>query len=210
VIHILYPDAAGIMQSIALLELEPTHDFDTTPTDHPLEEGSDVTDGLRLELEQFSARCFVSNAMHEAAETQMGNAVATMQSVEGPNGSLSVYGLSEPVDRVQLVFDALLQLRETRRPCTIVTNRRRYESMAIRRMSFPETNLGSMEFTLEARQVRIVSTQTQAAPRPRQVRGHPPANGGTTTTSTPAVTPPPAAPTRSAAQAFLRSVVGDD
>ncbi len=207
-IRILYPDSAGVMQSIVMMDIEATHDMDSTPTDHPVEQGADVTDHVRLELRPFSCRCFISDSLIEAAESGMGSIVEASISVPLPDGtSLTMLGFSDVPQVVQQTYNALKELRATRQPCTIVTNLERYESMIIKRLSFPETVNDGIELTLEAREIRIVTTTTTTSPRPRQVRGHPRTNAGPqATTVVPPTPPPPPAINRSTAQEFLRRI----
>lgn len=209
-IRILYPDAAGVMQTIALMDLEPTHEMESTPTDHPVESGSDITDHVRLELRPFSARCLITNSLYEAAESHMGAATPTTIAIPTGGGSFAVYGFTEAVDRVQLVYTALKELRASRTPCTIVTNLERYESMIIKRLSFPENATDAIELTIEAREIQIVTTTISANPRPRQVRGHPRTQAGTQSTTAAATTPAPPTtpPSRSGAAALADSIAG--
>jgi hypothetical protein len=206
-IRILYPDDAGVIQTIALLDLETTHDMTTTPTDHAVEDGADVTDHVKVELDSFESRVFITNAMIEPAESQMNGVVSEPFSVDVPDGggSFTVLGLSEAVDRVQLVYQELQTLRRLRRPVTILTGLRRYESMIVTRMAWPETNKDGMEVTLAAREIRVVSTTTAAAPRPLQVRGHRRANAGTVATqeTSPEGPQPPPVDNRSTAAQLL-------
>jgi hypothetical protein len=208
---ILYADDAGVIQTIALMDIESTHDFVTSPTDHPVEDGSAITDHVKLELDTWSGRVVVTNTMIETEESQMAGATSVMSSVDTPVGPVSVHGLSAAVDRMQLVFDALRELRSSRRLCTIVTARRRYESMILTRFSFPETNQDGVEITIEAREIRVVSTRTIAAPRPRQVRGNPRAAAGTVTTQPVPATgpqPPTTIPARTTNQSTLLQLFG--
>lgn len=210
-IRIHYTDDAGQMRSIVVLDIDVTHESAAAPTDHPVEDGSDVTDHVRPELDSFTATCFVSDSLLEAAESQMGGATETTRQVKlSRGGSMSVVAFSSKPNRAQLVFDELRALQRSRQTCTIVTTRRRYESMIIRRLSFPEKNTDGLEFQMEVREVRIATSRTVAVPRPRHVRGNRTSNAGRQQTqaapTTP--TPPASAPNRSAAAAALDSFFG--
>lgn len=196
-ITILYPDSAGAIQSITLLDLEVKHASKATPADHPVETGATITDHVRAELESVTLRGFVTNSLVEPMPDLMGGAVAsTTQAGDGAK-SFSVAGLSRRVDRVQLVFDALRALQASRQPCTIVTGRRRYETMILTDIQFPESNRDGAEITIEAREIRIVTTRTAQVTRPRQTRGHRNGNAGNQTTQVPdASTTPPIQPRR--------------
>lgn len=205
-ISILYPDDAGVIETISLLDLDATHDMSSTPTEHPVEDGSTIADHIKVELDSFSARVLVSNSLVEAADSHMGGATPTTYDVAG----ITVQGFSSDVNRVQLVFDALRDLRERRVVCTIQTNLRRYESMVLTRLAWPETTSDGIELTLDAKQIRVVSTRTIANPQPRQTRGHPRTNGGTVATQAAPTTPEPpqTPPQRSIAASALDSLFG--
>jgi hypothetical protein len=197
-IRILYTDTAGIMQSIVLTDLEATHKMTVTTTDHPVELGADITDHARVELRPFSCRCLVSDSLLEAAESGMGSAVEASVSVPLADGtSVTMLGFSEQPKVVQNTYNALKDLLASRQPCTIVTNLDRYESMIIRDLAFPETTNDGIELTLEAREIRIVTTVNTTSPRPAQVRGHRRVNAGPqATTVVPAAAAPPPRATR--------------
>lgn len=191
-IDLYYTDDAGATERIQLLSLSHEHGLAATPTDHPVEDGSDVTDHVKLELETFSSLCHISNALISPMATHMGGAVDGSASVQVPSGSMLVQGLSERVDRVQLVYEALRVLRTSKKIVTIVTPLRRYESMIITSLSFPVDNREGIKFQLDAREVRIATSTTANVPQPAQTRGNRRANAGTQPTQ---ANPLPAAAT---------------
>ena len=109
-------------EALDLLDLGQQHDLTSTPTDNPVEDGSDVTDNIRDDLDPFAATVFVSNSMLRAEGTQMDGAVETTTSIDLPSGGkMQVRGLTQYVDRVKLVYETLLAAKRARRTCTIVT-----------------------------------------------------------------------------------------
>lgn len=189
-IDILYTDASGAVRSISVIDVSETHLGTAEPTDSPVEDGVDITDHIRPKQREFSAQCFVSNTLIEAAPTQMDGATETTESIKTPTGALSVVAFSGEIRRAKLVYDEIEALRTSGRVCTIVTGLRRYENMCITSASFPVDNTDGILFDLAAREVRIVTTQRSGTPRPRDVRGHRSTNGGTQpTTPAPASTP---------------------
>jgi hypothetical protein len=194
-IDILWTDASGATQAVTVISIDHDHVGAAEPTDSPVEDGSDITDHIRAKQREFSATCFVSDTLIEAAATQMGGATEVTSTVESPSGKgFSVVSFSAPIQRVKLVYEALDSLRVGRRTCTIVTPLRRYESMCLTNLSFPVTNTDGVTFTLSAREIQIATTQTSAAPVPRQTRGHRRANVGTQPSTTLVETTGPSAP----------------
>ncbi len=203
-IDLYYTDDAGATERIQLLSLSHEHGLTATPTDHPVEDGSDVTDHVKLELETFSSLCHLSNALISPLASQMGGAVDGSSSVQTPFGSVLVQGLSERIDRVQLVYEALRTLRASKKLVTIVTPLRRYESMIITSLSFPVDNKDGVEFQLDAREVRVAISTSANVPQPAQTRGNRRANAGTQPTQ-PNPLPTVATPTVTSSAADNRS-----
>lgn len=189
-IDIIFLDASGATQSVSVIDVDHSHTSLAEPTDSPVENGVDITDHIRPKQKEFSAQCFVSNSLLEAAATQMGGAVEVSTTVSATGGpGVAVTSFSTPVQRVKLVYEALVGLQEARKTCTIVTPLRRYESMCITSLSFPVTNSDGITFELQAREIRIATTQRNGNPAPRQTRGHRTTNGGTQPTTPAATTP---------------------
>lgn len=210
-ISFIFLDDSGATQSVTVLDVDHEHVGSAEPTDSPVEDGADITDHIRAKQREFSASCFVSDTLIEAAETQMNGAVETTTTVATSTGKgITVTSFSAPVQRVKLVYEALEGLRVGRRTCTIVTPLRRYESMCLTSISFPVTNSDGITFSVTAREVRIATTQGGIANRPRQVRGHRRVNAGTQPTpaapTTGPAAPPAQAMNRSGAAALLDSM----
>jgi hypothetical protein len=181
-IQILYPDEAGVMKSITLLDLETKHASKSTPTDHPVETGATITDHIRVELQSVTLRAFVTDSLLEAMPDLMGEAQSANLTVGSAAAPFAVSGFTRRPERVDAVFVELRELQAARRLVTIVTGRQRYESMVLADVQFPESNRDGVEITIEAREVRVVTTRTAQAPRPRTTRGHRNSEAGQTTT----------------------------
>lgn len=201
-IEIIVPDDAGVPVSIILLDLGQTHSSSATPTDSPVERGSDVTDHIKVDLRPFSASCFVSNSMLEAAASDMDGATSAKSTIEAGAQSFTIDGISAPTDRARIVYRRISDILDSAQLVTIITDLDRYESMALTSLSFPVTNSDGITFDLQAREVRIAETRSAAAPVPVHVRGRRRVNAGVTPTFrvdenlSPEATPPAAPPQR--------------
>jgi hypothetical protein len=144
----------------------------------------------------------VSN--HNAAETtNVGGATAAPASADLPSGAkATVTKWSGAFDRPKSVYDELEALRVARLTCAIITQLVTYDVMVITSISAPIRAVDAIEFEIQARELRIVQTQTGAAQRTSQVRGQGRANIGQLTANvvniqqTLAAFIPPAAPSR--------------
>lgn len=129
-----------------------THNFDSLITSDPVEEGSDITDNIKEQPISVVLTGIVSDT---------------------PFGQLD---LRRPLGELHsaAALDKLLEIREAREPVTIETSLRKYENMALERLSVPmNINVGdSFQFTATFKQIRIITTQrtTVNVPAPRLKR----------------------------------------
>jgi hypothetical protein len=178
-IDIVYADASGALKTVTLLDMARSHDSSATPTDHPVEDGVLISDHVRPELDRLSMQLHVSNSPIRVEATNMSGVQQTATSTKVPSGpAATTIGWSQPFDRVKDVYDELRGIQRSGQLCTIVTPLRRYANMAITGLSAPVDGTDGIVFTMEAREIRVVQTQTARAPAPRSVRGQPTANAG--------------------------------
>lgn len=211
-VQIIYEDDAGTLRTIDLMELSEKHGASVEPTDSPVEDGSAVTDGVRVELDTYSCKVFVTNA-GLTETTNVNGATRGSTSVDLPSGAkVSVGTWSTAYDRPKSVYDEILALQKSRRRCSIVTALRVYDEMVLTSMSAPVDAYEAIEFELAAREVRVVQTQSAAAvATPRQTRAQQTMTAGQIQASVDqtlanAGIPPPAAPTRQTS--VLSSILG--
>lgn len=215
-IDIVYNDG-GALRTVRVLDVSRNNRSTTSPTDHPVEDGADISDHIRPELDTFSAECFVSNSLIEDESSNMDGARVVQRAVKLPSGrDATVIDTDVEVDRVKSVYDELRTIQRTRKLVVIVTPLRRYQDMAITELGFPITNKSGVQFSLEAREVRLVQSETVDVPVPRDVRGAASANAGRQLTEflgqinqiTANALDQSGAPTRSGAAAILDSITG--
>ncbi len=93
--------------------------------------------------------------------------------VSGSEG-ITVLQFSQEFDRVRGVYDVLRALIATGTLATIITSLRTYENMALANLSAPRSaeSGNAIEFAADAVQIKIVSTETVAAPEPVESRAN--------------------------------------
>lgn len=158
--------------------VEETHTDDAEFSDHPIENGADITDHVILLPSGLTITAGVSDSG--------GTSAGDKRSVEA--------------------YEKLLELRAERIPFDVVTGKRVYKNMLIRSLSHTtdkETE-NSILFTAELRQVIIVTIQAVSIPRSRQKRGM--ATGGTDKTGQKQLEPK--SEKTSAMQAALKGIYG--
>lgn len=145
--------------------LDESHQLSNTITDHPVEQGFNVTDHSRPEPSRVSLRCFVSNTPLSVEQVQrsvrQGNVDFTTSSAQAAN--LSVKGID---GRGAETFDQLEKMRVNGALLKVVTTLKTYakndtEGMMIESLNIQRTrqNYDGLEFTAQLKQVRIVKNR---------------------------------------------------
>lgn len=139
-------DVALVFQSkrtrLDTLELTATlsegHSRTADVTDHPLEVGSDASDGVRVKPAVVKLEGIVSDSA-------------------APDGT-------RPATTTSDAFSKLERLLEAGEPITIVTSLREYTRMVMTSLDFPRDAKmgGALRFTASFKQVKVVQTQTVA------------------------------------------------
>lgn len=156
--------------------LDESHLLANTVTDHPVEQGFNVTDHSRPNPDQVSLRCFVSNT--PLSEDQ------TKSSVRQGDVSFETTAPQAIEGRGNQAYLRLKKLRDEGSLIEVVTTLKTYgvsksEGMMIESITIPRTrqNYDGLEFTLALKQIRIVrNKQTRARPKdkrtePRKKKG---------------------------------------
>jgi hypothetical protein len=122
-------------------------DFTSTVAQHPVEDGPNISDHISLDPEKVSLEGFITDSP-----------------IRILSGVRDIFEAS--TSRVQTAYDALRELRESRRPFTLVTGFEVFEDMFFTRLSFPrDRSTGqALRFTAECQKLRIVVPKTVSIP----------------------------------------------
>jgi hypothetical protein len=170
-------------------------------TDHPVEDGPDISDNAKMELDKFSLRIFVSNAPLSDPNGWYGGTTQQQFTVPAPP-ALGIGALEQvveasltqgqpgiqvqmlqwnaPIDAVQATLDRLTWLQTSKTLMQVVTSKRRYNNALLMKVSFSRTSQDGSggSFQLEFKQIRLVQLAFTASPLPAQPRGNPPVSKG--------------------------------
>lgn len=154
-----------------------SHESSATITEHPVDEGANISDHIRPDLDQVTLQVVVSNTPIVSPIDHNDGVVGTQQQVElgsGAMASANVLVFDGAVTRVRSVYEALLDLKNSGTLVNVLTSLREYESMGIKRISpIREAKSGnSLVATVEFKQIRVVSSEIVPSPEPRQTRGN--------------------------------------
>lgn len=157
-----------------------SHESTATITEHPVEEGANISDHVRKDLDRVSLEVIVSNTPIVAPKDHTDGVVGDIKSVQltGPNGEnlarAQVLVFDGGLGRVRSVYEELLDLMARGVRVTLITSLREYEGMAISAVSpVREAKTGdSLTAGVDLQQMIVVSSEIVAAPEPRETRGN--------------------------------------
>lgn len=171
-----------------------SYDIGADVTEHPVEEGSDITDHSRPKLNVVSLECAITNqpitsprehlGTTEAVELELPAVTRITWGAQGMAGRRSsteesaqsqgvrVLRFEDDFDRCREVFEQLEELRTNGTPIDVIGARfGDLEGYLIVGLSFPVENDNGIVFTLDIKERRTARTQEVDAPSPLIERG---------------------------------------
>lgn len=176
--------ASGIPIPLAVLDVvtEENPEFEADVTEHPVEQGTEVTDHIQLKNPTLRLKGKISNTPLDLS-VSIGNVVsggiaaisssqarsnllntglqqgasilgAKLLGKASASGSQFQAGAADAISRT-----ILLNAYQNKTPFDVVTKRQRYTNMVIQRLAFPRNQQTgyALEFEIDLKQVRIVS-----------------------------------------------------
>lgn len=142
ILGLLFGDNYGTV--IGGLELDASisssHERQAQVTQSPVEDGAAVHDHVILDPERVTVEGFVTDS------------------------PAVIFGGVSGRGRTQDAVEKLEELWQARQPIQIDTGLKQYPTMIITRLSLPDERKGSMQFTLEAQEIRIVDSEIREVP----------------------------------------------
>jgi hypothetical protein len=132
-----------------------THSKEAQITDHPVEEGSTISDHIRRQPESLELNGIVTN-----------HPIIFLASIQAPSPLEN--DLSPTPDRAEVAYATLREIMDKGELVTVVTSFWEYENMAITSMSVTRDaqNGNVLNCNLGLREIIIAKTETVAAPEP--------------------------------------------
>jgi hypothetical protein len=154
--------------------IDETHQFSNTLTDHPVEEGFNITDHSRPDPDVVTLRCFVSNTpLNPEQQTR----TIRSGSSEFQTTARAGVRLHAADGRGQSEFAKLLKMRNEGQLVKVATTLKTYESndrggMAIQSLNVSRTskNYDGLEFSVTLKQVRIVKNKSTSDKKRKDTR----------------------------------------
>lgn len=139
--------------------IEESHYDELTITDHPVEQGAEISDHAFKRPAEVVIRAGWSNSGIQSIITELSQAAALLS-----DAALSFSGTTSPFNYAGEVYQQLLTLQASREPFQIITGKRSYSNMLIRGLSVTtdEKSEHALFCTAICRQVIIAQTQATA------------------------------------------------
>ncbi len=195
----LLPDTDDSLIVVFDLTVSEGHEATSEVTEHPVEQGSVITDHVRQNPQSVTQEMFVTNTPIEdigrgsidvleldlpryepPLQPTPGSLFGAIETgikdliTGGPSPiKVQVLNFGQPFDRIKEIHDQLLDLWNASATMSVVTSVRTYDTMVLTSIGLPRTEKGGATFTLNLKQIRTVTTSTVAAPEAAEKRGAP-------------------------------------
>lgn len=155
--------------------VQETHNLNSEPTEHPIEEGSPVTDHVEVKPREISIEGIISNTPLNLGATLQGAGTTAGQIIGrriggvigqqvGAIGAGALVGLmlNRSGSSTKNAYDYFRDLQKKRVPFTVITGVEKYENMILTTLTVVrDTTTGnSLRFTAGCKQISIVSSET--------------------------------------------------
>jgi hypothetical protein len=148
VIQKIFVNPRSIGGFTADVTIEERHEDALVVTQHPVEQGSTITDHAYKQPAKVTIRCGWSNA--------------SLNALLGLAGSLLDGSFSLGADYVQTTYSKFLDLQNSRVLFDVATGKRKYKNMLITRLSVvtDNTSENALMMTCECQEIFLATTQT--------------------------------------------------
>lgn len=169
------PQKAQISAMKLDASVKESHEFTAEVTENEIEDGSIISDHIRLKNPSITIEGFISDApvkilgLAPSTDDFLGAARDFESGDKGAFEGLVKAEKKGPKD----AWIYLEQLMKARTPFSIVTSLRRYENVVLTKLSAPRSveNGRSLAFSAELKQITIVKTQTVKIPAYKLQKG---------------------------------------
>ncbi len=154
---VLFKPARRIADFVAQVTIEESHVDELEITEHPVEQGAQITDHAYARPSELTIQAGWSNSPSVAGFFAGISAGVVTGTQAGINDLISGNGLTQAND----IYQKLLELQTSRVPFTVVTGRRTYENMLFKslRITTNKETENSLIVTAQLRQLILVQTQ---------------------------------------------------
>jgi len=141
----------GVVGIVVDASVAEEHVIENDVTENPVEDGAKITDHVQLKPAKLTIQGVITDYPFGFA------VISNIQNIVNTVGNIFGQG-SRSID----AFNALLKLRESRQPFTVVTSLKKYDNLVFESLSVPRSAQtgNAIHFTAVLKQIRIVSSKT--------------------------------------------------
>lgn len=195
-----HDDTGAVVSAVFDVDEQETHDLQNVVTEHPVEDGQDVTDNVRPQLDRFTIQGYVSDTPLFSNPGVVGVASFVELELQIPEyplqlsesglitagiGALSEAILGKPKYRATLLrfenfksrkramFVAFKDARDSARVSRIITSMHEYENMVVEQITVtraPGDGNGAV-FTVTLKEIDFVTSEEVESPTPTEIAG---------------------------------------
>lgn len=183
--RIEWSTTSGAVEAIELdAEVRSTWEGTAEIAEHAVEQGSHIADHVRPNNATITVEGMITNTPIVLPGTQMMGVSGAVSSTEveigGRRIALNVLQFDATVDRIRLCDQVLDELRTSAQLLHVTNGIRELENVVLTRYTLNwSAEVGeALDFTLELKRMRLVSTSRVTAPRPLQRRAQPTVDRG--------------------------------
>lgn len=193
--------------------LNETHNLSATITEHAVEQGVNVTDHVRPNVDKVSLEGFVSNtplpSVGSLFNNNMNQQIVTLNTPQvifgtlnsafnfvspvlqgrslSPNFNVNIYAVANATDFVKQTYDTLNTLRLTATFVDVIAPNAFYKNMVVENVQMTRSAKDGTgaTFKVDLREIRTVATSITQAPLPAITRASEPQQVGNQSTVTP-------------------------
>lgn len=193
-------EAGAVVSAVFDVDLQETHEGNNIITEHPVEDGADISDHIRPQLKRFTVEGFVSDTPLLSNPDVVNKTTFTAIELQIPDKPFK-FGVSNAINagissigdalfppkpirvtmltfdnftsRMRAAFDILETARKTARLVRILTSITEYDNMVIEQVVVtrsPEDGSGA-HFTVSLKEIERVSSDITVAPEPAELSG---------------------------------------
>lgn len=170
--------------------LEETHDLSNTVTDHPVEDGSAMSDHSQPDPDRVTLRCFVSNIPFSKESTSR---TVERNDFKWTTSAPEEVPLGQTDGRGDTAYKELVRLRLAGQLIQVITTLKTYGVTAdgglmIERISIPRTreNFDGLEWSMQLKEVKIARSKRTSETKAKDRRARPKKKEGAKTPQEPA------------------------
>lgn len=151
-----------------------THVGEVEVTDHPVEEGADVSDHVRPLPERLTIDGIISNTPLNKTVKRTLNVQGVVLETEGESALAGEPGYAESA------YETLRSIKDAGKLISVATPLRVYDDMVLQSLTVPKNNTTgeALRFTAQLKRVRIVASKLTSATVTKDAKGKGKASGG--------------------------------